>query len=208
MLQHFQPGALIVLRDVEFGVIHAAMPVVVVRDDSDLTAMYLPEGTAYKRSGSWDFDLAPALQEVQLEDRYWSDRSTLILVEPGASHSVNASWTAAGFEGWYVNFQEPLRRTPLGFDTADKVLDLIVAPDLSSWRWKDQGDFERAQRSCLISAQRATELKVDAAAVVERIQNRAAPFCDGWENWRPAPSLALPVLPAGWDRLDKIAVRY
>jgi hypothetical protein len=32
-----------------------------------------------------------------------------------------------------VNVQELLRRTPFGFDTADNVLDVVIAPDLSSW---------------------------------------------------------------------------
>ena len=41
--------------------------------------------------------------------------------------------------GWYVNLQLPFRRTELGFETMDLVLDLIVDPD-GSWRWKEDED--------------------------------------------------------------------
>jgi hypothetical protein len=40
---------------------------------------------------------------------------------------------------WYVNFQRPMRRTAIGFDTFDLLLDLVIAPDLSRWDWKDEG---------------------------------------------------------------------
>jgi predicted RNA-binding protein associated with RNAse of E/G family len=49
------------------------------------------------------------------------------MLEPGAWHSVDVEFDAAGaFAGWYVNLQEPLRRTGSGFDTVDLVLDLVV----------------------------------------------------------------------------------
>jgi hypothetical protein len=42
----------------------------------------------------------------------------------------------------HVNFQEPVRRTTLGFDTVDLVLDLVVAAD-GTWRADDQRGRER-----------------------------------------------------------------
>jgi hypothetical protein len=32
------------------------------------------------------------------------------------------------FRGWYVNLQEPFRRTSLGVDTQDLELDILIAP--------------------------------------------------------------------------------
>ena len=43
--------------------------------------------------------------------------------------------------GWYVNFQEPYRRTERGIETMDLALDIIAEPDRSSWRWKDEDEF-------------------------------------------------------------------
>ena len=46
-------------------------------------------------------------------------------------------WTPAWeFLGWYVNLEEPFRRTPLGFDVRDLQLDILVDPE-RKWRWKD-----------------------------------------------------------------------
>jgi hypothetical protein len=39
---------------------------------------------------------------------------------------------AGAFAGWYVNLQESLRRTGSGFDTVDLVLDLVVAPRVTT----------------------------------------------------------------------------
>ena len=37
---------------------------------------------------------------------------------------------------WYINLQEPYRRTLDGIDSQDLELDFVVAPD-GSWRKKD-----------------------------------------------------------------------
>ena len=47
----------------------------------------------------------------------------------------------ARLDRWYVNLQTPLRRTALGFDYLDQELDIVIAPDLNSWRWKDEEGF-------------------------------------------------------------------
>jgi hypothetical protein len=39
---------------------------------------------------------------------------------------------ARAFGAWYVNLQEPFRRSRLGFDTQDLELDVVVSPDGSS----------------------------------------------------------------------------
>jgi predicted RNA-binding protein associated with RNAse of E/G family len=66
-------------------------------------------------------------------DVVWAGGSLFRLLEPGAWHSVDVEFDAAGaFAGWYVNLQEPLRRTGSGFDTVDLVLDLVVAPRVST----------------------------------------------------------------------------
>ena len=47
---------------------------------------------------------------------------------------------------WYVNLQDPFRRSALGFDYLDQELDVIVSPDLERWRWKDEEKFEALVR--------------------------------------------------------------
>ncbi|MET8101570.1 DUF402 domain-containing protein [Streptomyces sp. NPDC005236] len=57
-------------------------------------------------------------------------------------HSVRARWEGSRFQGWYVNFQEPMRRPLDGFDTLDQELDLRIPGDGSPYRWKGVDEFE------------------------------------------------------------------
>ena len=61
-------------------------------------------------------------------------------------HSVLLLWTAGFGELllWYVNLEEPLKRTAIGFDYLDQLLDIEIAVDLSSWKWKDEDELEAA----------------------------------------------------------------
>ena len=87
---------------------------------------------------------------------------------------------------WYVNFERPLRRTPIGVDTFDEKLDLLVFPD-GGREWKDEDELEQAAALGLL----------DAAAVRAEARARAAewPFPTGWEDWRPDPAWPVPQLP-------------
>ena len=43
-----------------------------------------------------------------------------------------------------MNLEEPLKRTAIGFDYLDQLLDIEIAVDLSSWKWKDEDELEEA----------------------------------------------------------------
>ncbi|MEV0999304.1 DUF402 domain-containing protein [Nonomuraea sp. NPDC050202] len=94
---------------------------------------------------------------------------------------------------WYVDFDLPKQRTPLGIDTFDLMVDLIADPDLSGYRWKDEDDYEHARRLGLIDDRvhrRVTEARQE---VVGLIETRQGPFAHDWtplphETW-PVPSL-------------------
>lgn len=99
---------------------------------------------------------------------------------------------------WYVNLQDPLRRTPLGFDYLDQELDIIISPDLSDCRWKDEQGFAELQRLGRIDPAKAACLR---AAGEQVIRQRHAPdglFRQGWEHWSPPSHWATPTLPPGW----------
>ncbi|MFG3689581.1 hypothetical protein [Micromonospora sp. NPDC047740] len=84
---------------------------------------------------------------------------------------------AGGAVQWGVDFEQPVRETPIGFDTFDLLLDITLDQDLN-WRWKDCDEYERARRLGVIT---------DADhARVERARDRAVAFielavalCDG-----------------------------
>jgi predicted RNA-binding protein associated with RNAse of E/G family len=95
--------------------------------------------------------------------------------------------------GWYVNIERPQRRTPLGFDYEDELLDVWIAvgakPELL-----DEDELEEAVRRGFVSGERAAEIRAIAAYVLER-----RPWPTGLEDWRPDPGWQMPDLPPGWD---------
>jgi hypothetical protein len=121
-------------------------------------------------------------------------RDQICVAHPGRAHSIYLFWKDEGeLEHWYVNFERPLRRTPVGFDTFDEKLDLIVQAD-GSCRWKDENELEQAAALGLLDAE---AVRAEAARVLEEW-----PFPTGWEDWQPDPSWPLPQLPEGWDVVE------
>jgi Protein of unknown function (DUF402) len=206
----WQPGATIVLQEIWRGKVWGARPMRVVEDTGDGIALWFPRGTRWKAPTSdpswpWKEDRGERLAECAVRgewvyrDAEW-DVDTLQLTRAGERHSVWVSWRPDGEPfGWYVNIQEPFRRTPLGIATMDWALDLIIDPD-GSWRLKDEDELETFVRRGVIDAAHADELREEALAVAGRAERGEPPFCDPWHEWRPDPDWTLPELPSGWDR--------
>ena len=163
----------------------------VVIDRPDLLALYLPKETPHKRwrAGTSGPELA--------DSAWWGN--TLRLMFPGRAHSVWLSWRPdESFVGFYVNLEEPFRRTAIGFDTNDHTLDIVVTPDLR-WTWKDEQLLEGQLRDGNYSAELIAEIRQEATSVIGVIESGGAPFSDGWERWRPDPAWPTPLLPPSWN---------
>jgi predicted RNA-binding protein associated with RNAse of E/G family len=189
------------MREMWDGHVWAARPMTVVRDDPDVIALYMAIGTPWKRPVAPDGSvLRMPWREWTLADDVWRRRSFLHLVGPGEAHAAMVAFDEEGrFAGWYINLQEPLRRTAVGFDYMDQMLDVEVEPDLS-WRMKDEAELQEEVDRGLISAAQAGEVRAEARRVIDRIERRAAPFADGWDRWRPDPAWVIPRFTPGWDR--------
>lgn len=193
----WQPGDTAVLRYITThdGQPGTTWPGRIICDRDDLVALFIPRGTTYKNwLPHW------AAPDRHLADAHWAGDIVRLLF-PGRWHSVwvllQAFDGTRRFRGYYVNFEEPFRRTTIGFDTNDHSLDIVVAPDLT-WSWKDEDDFERRVRQGIYAEAFATEVRAEAARVIAAIEARATPFSDGWERFTPDPAWELPVLPTTW----------
>lgn len=204
-LQRWIPGSPIVYREVWRGKVWTARSVSVVQDAPDLIVLFFHAGTRWKKP----IPLDPSTEQLrlllvgnwQLVHATWKWDS-LILIHPGEAHAVHVMrGDNREFLGWYINLQEPLRRTAIGFDFMDHALDIVVKPDLSAWVWKDEDHFQWDQEVGLISSQEVREIRAEGGRVIERIRTRASPFNEGWENWFPPPEWPSPDLPKGWDQL-------
>jgi predicted RNA-binding protein associated with RNAse of E/G family len=202
--ERWPPGDAIVLREVWRGRVWTGRPASVVVDSAGLVMLFVPAGV------TWFAPVAVAdgrplqvpTEPWTLRRRTWDRTNVLSFAEPGRPHAALAFWSADwAFEGWYVNVQTPLERTAAGFDYMDQELDVVIEPDRSAWRWKDEDEAELAVRLGHFAREDLERFRTEARAWTERIVRGAPPFDRDWPAWRPEPGLGLPRLPLGWDRL-------
>ena len=184
MAKPFAPGTQVLMRHVWRDEVFLAAPVTVVEDTPELLVTWLAPGTPYLRPASRS--ALPFHQ--QLVDKPWQAPGIVQLTRPGEAHAV---WVFP--DGWYVNLQEPIRRTRLGFDTRDQLLDLVRRSD-GRWRWKDEHELEAAVVAGFVSTREAADIRAEAERVIA-----ADAFPTGWEAWEPDPSWPVPGLPPGWN---------
>ena len=189
-LRCFQPGERIAIREVRAGCVWTSRPVTVVHDSADQFVSYLDPGTiidypvgvehgrrtfAMWLSGEW-----------KLAGREFLAPGMLRIAPSGQPFEVFAPWSAErGVLSWYVNFQEPLTRTPSGFETMDETLDLEVTADLSSWRRKDEDELELAMEMGVYSDADAQRIRAACLAVESGLRSGAVPWDLSWRDWRP-----------------------
>lgn len=127
-----------------------------------------------------------------------------MLCTPGAAHGILVMWEAGRvkFNCWYVNLQEPLCRTPIGFGTMDQILDIVVSPDLSSWHWKDEEEFSEAVAHGVYTLAQAKAIREEGGRVIQTLQDDHSLFLQGWEKWHPPSDWKIPEMPANWDDLS------
>jgi hypothetical protein len=123
------------------GRIEMCWPCRVVEDNEQLLALFIAAGSRYKAGPKRTAAEKLSMARIALPpDEYVWRKDTLRLMFPGRQHSVWLSWMNTGssrrFSGYFVNMEEPFRRTRVGFDTQDHTLDIEVAPD-QSWKWRD-----------------------------------------------------------------------
>lgn len=198
---HWETGQAITLRGVWRQELWWVAPARVVVDSPDLLALYWPAGTRSKQPRGQMAILSPA--KIEMVDHTWQSTDVLMLSVPGESHSIWAMW-ATGTTNllcWYVNLEEPLRRTSIGFDSMDYLLDIVISPDRSSWRWKDEDEFEAILRAGVITPAQAQSIRREGRRAIHKLENNLSPFYDGWEHWRPPSDWTIPELAPGWDQL-------
>jgi hypothetical protein len=198
----WRPGDRVTLHEVWQGRVWSASPVTVVEDTGCLVVLHLAEGMRCKQPRTLDGGRpAMPLDDWLLVDHVWTGGDALYLATLGVPHAVLVFWNEGHRppRSWYVNLQEPLRRTPVGFVYMDQVLDVVVSPDRSSWRWKDEEDFAEAQALGIYTPVQAHRIRAEGERALELIRDRRPPFDRDWERWSPDPSWPVPELPAGWD---------
>lgn len=176
-----------ITRDGRAGMSWAAR---LVMDEAHQVALFLPQGTPHKR---WT---ASSSGRVLADSAWLSD--TLRLMYPDSGYSVWLTWQEGSFRGYYVNLEEPFRRTAIGFDTNDHQLDIVVTPDLR-WSMKDEDVVRERELDGTFSRAFVSELRREARGVIAAIARRETPFDGSWLSWRPDPAWPIPRLDPRWS---------
>ncbi len=205
-LPPFKQGQTIVFREIWNRKIKRAIPLIVVQDTPEFTALYSPPNTIGKLCRSQDgapltiddFIHSNWILDDLITDRY----SSLRLKIPQARYSIIIFWNASdnSHNIWYINLEEPFQRTKLGYDCTDLFLDVLVSPNLAEWRWEDEDELEEAVNAGVVSPEKAKSLYADGEKAVKWLLSGKSPF-NGWEYWQPDPSWEIPELPEGWDTI-------
>ena len=198
--RRWNAGDVVVLRETWQGRVWSARPEVVVEDADAGSMFYLSDGVrwwAAARGG--ELLRIPDSGDWELAARVWMRGPILSWAWPAVAHGAllmfHPDWSV---RHWYVNLQDPLRRTRVGFDTVDHMLDAIVEPD-GSWRWKDEDELKEAVRRGIFGPDEAMAFRGEGERAVRRILHREPPFDRDWTTWRPDPGWPIPELPPGWD---------
>lgn len=192
----WRPGDVIVRREVWRGQPWAGLAMTVVRDEPDVLALYLAEGTGFAfPDGDW-----PGGGHPWHGRGAWTGHGVLHLQRPGDAYAIFVFWEGLErrFAGWYVNFQDPFRRTAIGVDTFDHELDIWIADD-GSWRWKDEDLLEQSVETGRFTREQVTAIRAEGQRFASDLDAGRRWWSDEWKSWKPDPAWPVPELPDAWE---------
>ncbi|MFY1627180.1 DUF402 domain-containing protein [Micromonospora sp. WMMD723] len=209
----FEPGQLIVHRNVRHGRIGWVRPARVVLDDDRGLLLWVARDTPVAHEVSeagLGMRAMPFTEWITSSYRLargrWNGPPLLKFLPTGAAHSV---WFFRDdqdrFAAWYVNLEEPGVRwadgSLAGVDMVDQDLDVVVRPD-HSWQWKDEDEF--TERLAFpdhywVTDERA--VRAEGERVIALAEAGTFPFDGTWCDFVPPADWTPPTeLPPGWDR--------
>src|SRR5262245_7840455 len=167
-------GDVVVLRYITSGGrIEMCWPCRVVEDRDEVVALLIAAGSPYKAGPKKSAAEKRRQPRTPLPpDEYVWRNDTLRLMFPGRSHSVSISWQRAGdtrrLLKYFVNLEEPFRRTAVGFDTQDHTLDIEFTPALV-WRWRDEQELANHVAEGFYTAELAAAARAEGEQVIDAV---------------------------------------
>lgn len=204
----FSNSDIIVLRDIWDGKIWGVHPEIVVQDSPDMIVLYRPSGTCIKRRiglhGNSVSVVERKLKQWVLTNKTNDSFCCLRLKIPDETYSILAFFNPDhdSLLYWYINLETPFTRTTSGYDYTDCILDVIVERNLQSWHWDDEDELKEAVETGLFSQDYARKLYAKGEEARDLLLSGESIF-NKWEYWRPDPTWKIPVIPAGWDNIEK-----
>lgn len=206
----FPGGATAVRRDVVDGKIWTAAPYRVVEDDGTVLRLACWPGIESMAPTTWIRWLLTGDDSVrkqgipdlargrwQLGPWVWRDTTVVSWVGVDPDFSIDLFTPVdGGAARWYVNFERPARRTAIGVDTFDLLLDLVADAELRQWSWKDEDEYAQGRRLGLITEVDHRRVQQARERAVALLETRGGPFAEHWSSWPISADWPTPVLPA------------
>ena len=193
----WRPGSVIVERQVWHGRVVAAFPSVVIESGDDRLVTYVAPGAEFGFvEGAYP---GPDGRHPWYGRRGWAGHGMLQVLERDRWVAVQHYWTGQerSFACWYLNIQEPLRPTEIGFDSQDLELDVVVAPD-GRWSIKDDELLDQRVQEGRWTPTEAGAIRAIGDALVRDVLEPDCWWWDrAWSDW-VAPRVEPPRLPSGW----------
>ena len=199
-VDYFKPGDHVVVRDIDRGKSRAVVPSIVVEDGPEPTVTFIPVGAELLiLTGDWESHSSQQVRAISdLNGQYrrhsWRGRGSLRISQRCNPWSMGVFWNHPGGElsSWYVNLERPQVRTDYGFSLHDELLDVVIAPDRKSWKWKDEDELAEAIGIGFFTPGDEARLRANGLAAVERIQSGEPPFDASWADFKRSPRLGHP----------------
>jgi Protein of unknown function (DUF402) len=189
-------GEQIVRRELCRGRPWLGQAALVVEDSDALLALYVANGSALAfPDGDW-----PGGRHPWHGKERWRGHGVLQLQRPGEAHAVWVFWRGPerSLSCWYVNLQAPFRRTPLGIDTEDHELDIVIQPN-GTWRFKDEERVDPWIALGRWTEDEVAAIRAEGDRIAAELEAGRRWWSDDWAEWEPDPSWRGGELPAGWD---------
>lgn len=182
-------------REVYSGRLWAARPVHLLELEPDLMVAHFSHGSSWLRPVKLDGSNHRLPEGPwRLKRTEWQMDSVWFVpsAQPFAIHTMRLL-PGDDLKGWYINVQEPARPSVDGFDYMDLTLDIVAAPDLSTWELKDEGELAHAHSIGLYDKADVLAIRQAAEAGLEFLQEhvgwmRALQQCHSVSR----PPLAIP----------------
>ncbi len=193
------PGDVIVERQVWHGIVTAAVPAVVIEADDSCLISYIAPGAPFWFPAD-PVQSSPSGRHPWFGRAGWEGHGKLTITPAAGHYAVSHFWQGEDrlFACWYLNIQEPMRPTAIGFDSQDLELDIVVSPD-RTWQVKDDDVLDqRVSEGRWTIGEVARIRDIGARIIRDVLELKDWWWDDRWADWRPDPSTTAPSFPKGW----------
>jgi hypothetical protein len=180
----FRQGDVVMRREVVRGTPHLIYPVRVVEDAGDRLTVFLASGTPLSSPvGSWPWSEEGHPWAARGR---WEGHGVLQILSAVEPFSTWVFWDGQerNLDAWYINLQEPFRRTPDGIDSQDLELDFVVAPD-GSWHKKDDELLDVWVVKGRWTADEVARIREIGARVETQLRTGKHRWDERWATWKP-----------------------